>query len=255
MNSTEITNGSTPGNQDRQGEKEHATAVREMFSGIAGRYDLLNHLLSANIDKRWRKRVSRRLANVLAVPDSKVLDVACGTGDLAIELKNSGQADVIGTDFCRPMLAVAGEKSRSGDFGIPFLEADGMKLAFGDGSFDAVTIAFGLRNFSNWERGLAELHRVLKPGGTLAILEFSSPVVPGFKQLFRFYFSTILPRIGGLVSGSRGAYEYLPDSVTRFPDQKTLAAMMGQIGFVNVEYENLTGGIAAIHCGEKQISS
>jgi demethylmenaquinone methyltransferase/2-methoxy-6-polyprenyl-1,4-benzoquinol methylase len=126
-----------------------------------------------------------------------------------------------------------------------------MRLAFADGTFDAVTIAFGLRNFSNWEAGLRELHRVLKPSGRLVILEFSSPVVPGFRQAFRFYFTRVLPRIGGLVSGSRGAYEYLPDSVSKFPDQKGLASMMRQIGFSDVEYTNLTGGIAAIHCGTK----
>ena len=120
-----------------------------------------------------------------------------------------------------------------------------------DKIFDAVTIAFGLRNFSNWQDGLKELHRVLKTGGKIAILEFSAPVVPGFRQAFQFYFSHVLPRIGGAVSGSRGAYEYLPDSVSRFPDQKKLAAMMREIGFKTVEYKNLTGGIAAIHTGEK----
>lgn len=233
------------------GEKEHAKAVREMFSGIAGRYDLLNHLLSANIDKRWRKKVADLLSEVISDPEANVLDVACGTGDLSIELRQSGKAKVIGTDFCRPMLDIAGEKSESGSYGIPFVEGDGLNLAFADNTFDAATIAFGLRNFSNWERGLNEFLRVLKPGGRLAILEFSSPVIPGFRQAFRFYFSSILPRIGGLVSGSRGAYEYLPDSVSKFPDQKGLAAMMRQIGFSNVEYKNLTGGIAAIHSGTK----
>ncbi|MCO6512826.1 MAG: bifunctional demethylmenaquinone methyltransferase/2-methoxy-6-polyprenyl-1,4-benzoquinol methylase UbiE [Aridibacter famidurans] len=233
------------------GEKEHAQAVREMFSGIAGRYDLLNHLLSANIDKRWRKKVAALLSDVISDPEAKVLDVACGTGDLSIELRQAGKAKVIGTDFCRPMLDIAGKKSDSGSHGIPFVEGDGLNLAFADSTFDAATIAFGLRNFSNWERGLSELLRVLKPGGRLAILEFSSPVVPGFRPAFRFYFSSVLPRIGGLVSGSRRAYEYLPDSVSKFPDQKGLAAMMRQIGFSNVEYKNLTGGIAAIHSGTK----
>lgn len=238
-------------NGSGKGEEQHAKAVHEMFSGIAGRYDLLNHLLSANVDKRWRKKVAGVLAPILEDPNALVLDVACGTGDLAIELKNSGSARIIGTDFCRPMLAIADDKASENDLGIPFLEGDGMRLSFADGTFDAVTIAFGLRNFSNWERGLAELFRVLKPSGKLVVLEFSSPMIPGFKQAFRFYFASILPRIGGLVSGSRGAYEYLPDSVTRFPDQKGLAALMGQIGFSNVEYRNLTGGIAAIHSGTR----
>lgn len=248
---TERSTRQTPRASDANGEKEHANAVREMFSGIAGRYDLLNHLLSANIDKRWRRRVSNELARVLSDPKAVVLDVACGTGDLSIELRSAGRARVVGTDFCRPMLAIADEKSRGSSLGIPFVEGDGLNLSFDDDSFDAATIAFGLRNFSNWERGLYELHRVLKPGGRLVILEFSSPVIPGFKQAFRFYFSRILPRIGGIVSGSRGAYEYLPDSVSKFPDQQGLAAMMGQIGFSDVKYRNLTGGIAALHSGTK----
>jgi demethylmenaquinone methyltransferase/2-methoxy-6-polyprenyl-1,4-benzoquinol methylase len=116
-----------------------------------------------------------------------------------------------------------------------------------------VTIAFGLRNFSNWLDGLKELHRVLKPSGKLAILEFSTPVIPGFKQIFNLYFTQVLPRIGGAVSGSRGAYEYLPNSVSRFPDQKNLARMMKEVGFDTVEYQNLTGGIAALHSGSKKL--
>lgn len=233
-------------------ELEHARAVREMFAGIAGRYDLLNHLLSVNIDKRWRRVVTSKLSSVCADRGARILDVACGTGDLSVELRRTGPATVIGTDFCRPMLAVAAEKNVLTDLSIPYIEADGMNLPFAEGSFDALTIAFGLRNFSNWKDGLRELHRVLKPGGRLAVLEFSTPVIPGFKQLFRFYFSHILPRIGGAVSGSRGAYEYLPDSVSRFPDQRGLAAIMKELGFADVEYKNLTGGIAAVHSGTRR---
>lgn len=229
-------------------ELEHAKAVRAMFSGIAGRYDLLNHVLSMNIDKRWRKLVRQKLQPILDKPDATVLDVACGTGDLSIELQSHAKARVIGTDFCRPMLTVAAEKSET----IPFIEGDAMNLGFADDSFDAVTIAFGLRNLSNFADGLAELHRILKPGGRLAVLEFSSPIIPGFRQAFNFYFTRILPRIGGAVSGSRGAYEYLPDSVSKFPDQKRLAALMQETGFDDVEYTNLTGGIAAIHIGTKR---
>ena len=219
-----------------------------MFSGIAGRYDLLNHVLSMNIDKRWRRLVRQRLQPVLDNSSATVLDVACGTGDLSIELQSHAAARVIGTDFCRPMLAVAAGKSAD----IPFVEGDAMNLGFSDDSFDAVTIAFGLRNLSNFSDGLAELHRVLKPGGKLVVLEFSSPVIPGFRQAFDFYFTRILPRIGGAVSGSRGAYEYLPDSVSKFPDQKRLAALIQETGFDNVEYTNLTGGVAAIHSGTRQ---
>ena len=238
-------------NERTANEIAHAKAVREMFSGIAKRYDFLNHFLSVNTDRRWRRLVRKKLEDVLKNENAIVLDVACGTGDLSVELQTNAKAKVIGTDFCRPMLAVAKDKNAKNHFSIPYLEADGMNLSFAENSFDAVTIAFGLRNFSNWHDGLKELHRILKKGGKLAILEFSTPVVPGFKQIFNLYFTQILPRIGGAVSGSRGAYEYLPDSVSRFPDQKGLAKMMGETGFETVEYKNLTGGIAAIHTGNK----
>ena len=222
-----------------------------MFSGIAGRYDLLNHVLSLNIDKRWRRKVRAEIQDILDNREAVVLDVACGTGDLSIELNGGSAARVIGTDFCRPMLAVAREKNNTDHLVIPYVEADAMNLAFADDSFDALTIAFGLRNLANFSAGLAELHRVLKPGGRIAILEFSSPILPGFRQLFNFYFAHILPRIGGMVSGSRGAYEYLPDSVSKFPDQKALVSMMELTGFTAVKYQNLTGGIAALHSGIK----
>ena len=232
-------------------ETAHAKAVREMFSGIAGRYDLLNHVLSLNIDKRWRRKVHAELQQILNDKDAVVLDVACGTGDLAIELSHGSKAKVIGTDFCRPMLTVAHEKNSAQNTNIPYVEADAMDLSFADDSFDALTIAFGLRNLANFPNGLLELHRVIKPGGRIAILEFSSPILPGFRQLFNFYFAHILPRIGGAVSGSRGAYEYLPDSVSKFPNQKALVEMMSQTGFAEIKYQNLTGGIAAIHTGTK----
>jgi demethylmenaquinone methyltransferase/2-methoxy-6-polyprenyl-1,4-benzoquinol methylase len=232
-------------------ELEHARAVRDMFSGIAKKYDFLNHFLSVNTDKRWRRLVSKKLKDILDRHDALVLDVACGTGDLSVELQTAGKAKVIGTDFCRPMLEIAFDKNEKNKTAIPYIEADGMNLSFAENTFDAVTIAFGLRNFSNWQDGLTELHRILKKGGRLAILEFTTPVVPGFKQLFNLYFTQILPRIGGVVSGSRGAYEYLPDSVSRFPDQKGLVKMMEQTGFTAVEYKNLTGGIAALHIGTK----
>ena len=232
-------------------EAAHANAVREMFSGIAKRYDLLNHLLSLNIDKGWRRKVSDELRGILDRDDAVVLDVACGTGDLSIELDRNARARIVGSDFCRPMLTVAQSKPSGGTAPIPYVEGDALKLPFADGSFDAVTIAFGLRNLASVPDGLAELLRILKPGGRLAVLEFSAPVVPGFGKLFNFYFSHILPRIGGAVSGSRGAYEYLPDSVSKFPDQKRLAAMMGSTGFGSVKFRNLTGGIAALHVGTK----
>jgi demethylmenaquinone methyltransferase/2-methoxy-6-polyprenyl-1,4-benzoquinol methylase len=238
-------------NERTANEIAHARAVREMFSGIAGKYDLLNHVLSVNIDKRWRRLVREKLSDILADPSAIVLDVACGTGDLSLELKRNANARVIGSDFCHPMLAIANKKTSAASEKIPYIEGDAMRLPFADASFDAVTIAFGLRNLSNFADGLKELFRILKPGGKLAVLEFSSPVIPGFRGLFNLYFTKILPRIGGVVSGSQGAYEYLPDSVSKFPDQKSLAELMRSCGFGSVEFTNLTGGIAAIHTGIK----
>jgi demethylmenaquinone methyltransferase/2-methoxy-6-polyprenyl-1,4-benzoquinol methylase len=221
-----------------------------MFSGIARRYDLLNHLLSGNVDKRWRRKTAHALESSL-VEGARVLDVACGTGDLSLVLAEAGAVRVIGLDFCRPMLEIARRKAEADSRPVPFVEGDALRLPFADGAFDAVTIAFGLRNLAGVADGLRELRRVLKEGGRLAVLEFSSPVVPGFRALFRFYFTRVLPSIGGLVSGSRGAYEYLPDSVSRFPDQKRLAELMRAEGFEAVEYSNLTGGIAALHTGTR----
>jgi len=221
-----------------------------MFGRIAGRYDLLNHLLSGNVDKRWRRLVAGTLQPSL-VEGAHALDVACGTGDLSLALEGAGRARVVGLDFCRPMLEIARRKADEEARSIPFVEGDALRLPFADRSFEVVTIAFGLRNLSSVERGLGELLRVLKPGGRAGILEFSSPVVPGFRALFEFYFTRVLPRIGGLVSGSRGAYEYLPDSVRKFPDQKRLAEMMRGAGFEEVGYKNLTGGIAALHTGRR----
>jgi demethylmenaquinone methyltransferase / 2-methoxy-6-polyprenyl-1,4-benzoquinol methylase len=227
--------------------EEHARRVRDMFARISPRYDLLNHLLSGNIDKRWRRKVIGKLRPMLT-SESQVLDVACGTGDLSIELFENTGARVTGLDFCRPML----ERARYKGPRIPFVEADALRLPFEESAFDAVTIAFGLRNLSSVEQGLDELRRVLKADGWLAILEFSRPVVPGFRSLAAAYCSRLLPKIGGLVSGSRSAYEYLPDSVSRFPNQEKLAEMMGEAGFADVTFENLTGGVAALHTGRKK---
>lgn len=241
-------------NERTANEIAHSEAVREMFAGISGKYDVLNHFLSLNTDKRWRKKVATILRDVLQRPKALVLDVACGTGDLSLELRSNSKARIIGTDFCRPMLDIARRKTDDAGAAIPYVEGDAMKLSFGDNTFDAATIAFGLRNLSNFEDGLAELQRILKPGGKLVVLEFSSPVIPGFREAFNFYFTRILPRIAGAVSGSRGAYEYLPDSVSKFPDQKGLADLIRTNGFSDVTYSNLTGGIAALHTGVKESS-
>src|SRR5436190_11597491 len=155
-------------------ETAHATAVKAMFAGIAGRYDLLNHVLSLNIDKRWRRKVAAELREILDSENAAVLDVACGTGDLSLELNRNSKAQIIGTDFCRPMLEFARSKSAGEVHAIPYVEGDALALPFDDGQFDAVTIAFGLRNLANFAAGIQELHRILKPGGRLAVLEFSA---------------------------------------------------------------------------------
>jgi demethylmenaquinone methyltransferase/2-methoxy-6-polyprenyl-1,4-benzoquinol methylase len=239
-------------NVDTVGHPEKAARVRAMFDEIAPRYDLLNHLLSMNVDKRWRARVVRELDPVLSRPGAMALDLCCGTGDLALALRAAFPgARVVGLDFSIQMLVRAADKSREGR-ALPFVQGDASSVPFCDASFDSVTIAFGLRNLSSVEAGLAEMRRLLKPGGRAVVLEFSRPVVPVFRQAFNFYFAHVLPRIGGAVSGSSGAYSYLPASVKAFPDQRRLAAMMETAGFRIVRYTNLTGGIAAAHVGDSE---
>lgn len=225
---------------------DHAARVRDMFSRIAGRYDLLNHLLSANTDKCWRRIAAGRLKQEIP-SGSSVLDVACGTGDLSIQMFETIGGRVVGLDFCRPMLDIARRKTNQ----VAFVEGDALSLPFPDETFDCVTIAFGLRNLANTKQGLIELRRVLKAGGWLGVLEFSKPASPGFRRLYEFYFKHLLPRIGGVVSGSHSAYQYLPDSVVQFPDQTELAGLMQDTGFAQIEWQNLTGGVAALHLGQR----
>jgi demethylmenaquinone methyltransferase/2-methoxy-6-polyprenyl-1,4-benzoquinol methylase len=238
-------------NVDTIGHPEKARRVRAMFDQIAPRYDLLNHVLSLNIDKRWRARVVAELAGVLDRPGARVLDLCCGTGDLSIALRaRATGAAVTGLDFSGQMLSRAHEKTE-GDASVGLVQGDATVVPFADATFDGVTIAFGLRNLTSVETGLAEIYRLLRPGGRAVILEFSRPVVPLMREAFQFYFAHVLPRIGGLVSGSSGAYAYLPASVKAFPDQKRLAALMETAGFRDVRYRNLSGGIAAMHVGER----
>jgi demethylmenaquinone methyltransferase/2-methoxy-6-polyprenyl-1,4-benzoquinol methylase len=234
--------------ENRSAEKEHASRVREMFANIASRYDLLNHLLSGNVDKRWRQTVANRIRERSQPSESRILDVACGTGDLALTLFETTGAEVFATDFCRPMLSIAATKIGTG---ISLVEGDALCLPFRENSFDVVTIAFGLRNLASVHNGLAELYRVLKCGGWLAVLEFSRPTNAALRVVFGTYFTRVLPIMGGVISGSKSAYTYLPDSVKRFPDQHQLAGILQETGFVQVSFENLTGGIAALHLGRK----
>ena len=235
-------------------KREQAQSVRDMFAAIATRYDLLNHLLSGNVDRRWRRLVVNKIAATLPSTDARILDVACGTGDLSIALVEGTRAEVVGLDFCRPMLDIAAPKSTKRGLKIPFVEGDALSLPFSDQSFDGVSIAFGLRNLASVEDGLRELQRVLRPGGTVAVLEFSRPQTPILRTFFRFYFTRLLPLLGGFISGSKSAYQYLPDSVSRFPDQQSLAEMLRSVGFTEVTFQNLTGGIAALHLGRRSKS-
>ena len=229
--------------------------VQQMFAGIAHRYDFLNHFLSASIDRRWRKTAVAKVHDLIRASSSTTcLDVCSGTGDLAIALHRSTGNTVIAADFCHPMLTRATAKVAAAGMKASVLnvEADSLDLPFGDRSFDAVTIAFGLRNLESPVRGLTEIHRLLRPGGAAVILEFSRPVVPIFRNIFAFYFRYILPHLGAAISGDATAYQYLPDSVARFPTQKELVEVMRSAGFLNVGYRNLSGGIAALHWGVKQ---
>jgi demethylmenaquinone methyltransferase/2-methoxy-6-polyprenyl-1,4-benzoquinol methylase len=230
-------------------ETGKAERVRSMFAEIAPRYDFLNHALSLNIDKRWRKFVIRKLEDVLARPDCIALDLCCGTGDLSLEL--GARVPTLGIDFCHPMLKIGNTKLHRSAKPMLLVEGDALRVPTGDAVFDAVTMAFGLRNLESVEGGLREVHRVLKPQGRAAILEFSHPRNKVFRQMFEFYFTRILPRIGNAVSGSSFAYQYLPESVQAFPDQEKLARMMRTVGFSNVTYYNLFGGVVALHLGDK----
>jgi demethylmenaquinone methyltransferase/2-methoxy-6-polyprenyl-1,4-benzoquinol methylase len=226
-------------------------AVRRMFAAIAPCYDFLNHLLSLGRDIAWRRATAKALREVLARPGSLAADACCGTGDLALALARYSAGKVIGTDFCRPMLQRARRKVKHSPRPLFLVEADTLALPLRDGSLDVVSVAFGFRNLADYPTGLRELHRVLKPGGSVAILEFSRVRRRTFGPLFRFYFQRILPRLGTWISGVPGPYQYLPDSVSQFPDQESLAAALTAAGFVNVHYQNFTGGVAALHLGQK----
>ncbi len=248
-----------PGTQPEgiRDEREASAYVRRMFSQIAPRYDLLNHLLSLNLDKLWRARAARRFASILQRPGARVLDLCCGTGDLLFALRREGArrgepgAQFLGSDFAHPMLVRAREKSAELAGPAEFAEADALQLPFADDSFDLLTAAFGFRNLANYQAGLREMRRVLKPGGELGILEFSAPRNSFVASLYKFYFTQLLPRVGGAVSGSGAAYSYLPASVMKFPAPDEFARWMAAAGFADARFESWTAGIVTLHTGKK----
>jgi demethylmenaquinone methyltransferase/2-methoxy-6-polyprenyl-1,4-benzoquinol methylase len=250
-------------------ETEASRKVREMFTEIAPRYDLLNHLLSLELDRTWRARAARLLRPVLERRDAVALDLCCGTGDLALALRRAGNARVIGADFAHTMLLRArlkagargqetakdrspGTKERQkARNGVEFLEADALRLPFRDASFDLVATAFGFRNLANYEAGLREMHRVLKPNGKVAILEFAEPPDGALGALYRWYFRGVLPKIGAMISGNQAAYSYLPKSVSRFFRPPELAALMTAVGYEAVDFRCWTMGAVALHTASK----
>jgi len=232
-------------------EREASRWVRAMFGRIAPRYDLTNHVLSLNLDRTWRARTVQRVLHILERSDAHVLDVCCGTGDLLLALDARSMRPVMGSDFCHPMLTAAREKIARQRRSCPLFEADALRLPLADGSLDLITAAFGFRNLADYESGLAEMHRVLKPSGVAAILEFSQPGNTAFGKLYGFYSRNLLPLIGGLLSGSREAYAYLPESIGKFPSAEELAAQMRASGFRSVEFIRMTAGTVALHLGTK----
>jgi demethylmenaquinone methyltransferase / 2-methoxy-6-polyprenyl-1,4-benzoquinol methylase len=218
--------------------------VRKMFGSIARRYDLANHVLSCGADFYWRKRAAEI---VVGWRPNSIMDLATGTGDLALALqKKLPNADVVGADFTEEMLAMAKSKGVRRT-----VSADAMKLPFGDSSFDCVTIAFGLRNLPDWSVALAEMKRVIKPGGHLLILEFSLPKSAILRAPYRFYLHRCMPVIGSFLTKQKSAYDYLGDSIEKFPSGDTMLGLMESIGFGNAAAEPLTGGIVTIYTGER----
>ncbi len=230
--------------------------IRTMFADLAPRYDLLNHLLSLNVDRYWRWRTTRLVPPEVAGDPAPILDVCTGTGDLALAYDRAARhrVPIVGSDFCLPMLLPARQKARQrrASDRVRFVEADTQQLPFPDATFQLVTVAFGLRNVTDADRGLAEMVRVVRPGGRVAILEFSQPRHWLLGPLYRAYFRWVLPRVGQLVSGSRDrAYSYLPASVMQFPDGEALAEKLRAHGLVDVRWHPLTFGIATLYVGTK----
>lgn len=225
--------------------------IRTMFDKIAADYDKLNHILSLNIDKIWRRKAVRELVG--DKPDAKVLDVACGTGDFTIAIAKSlsPSGEVTGIDISEEMMRVGRKKIAEAGLSAELISGDCEALPFDDNTFDRISVGFGVRNFEHIDVGLSQMLRVLKPGGRLVILELSIPTNPVVRWGYKLYFLKILPAIGGLISGSRGAYRYLPESVVNFPAPDKFAGMMKTAGFDNVRHKSLTFGICRMYIGEK----
>ncbi len=230
----------------KHSEHSKKSQVEEMFDNISSRYDLLNHLLSLNIDKAWRKKTIRKLKEK---NHAHILDVATGTGDFAIEAAKLGNVKIVGIDISEGMLNVGRKKIKNRGLAniIELKKADSEYLPFGDDTFDASIVGFGVRNFENLKKGLTEILRVIKPGGVFYILEFSKPAKTPFKQLYSIYFTKILPLIGRIVSNDKSAYTYLPESVNEFPDGERFLAILAEVGFVKSSFYPLTFGIASIY--------
>lgn len=224
--------------------------VQDIFNDIAPKYDLLNHLLSMNIDKGWRRKAMRYIGED---EKSRLLDVACGTGDFSIAAYRAGVKQVTGIDISANMVEVGCKKVRSLGLEdhVSLQIGDSEKMEFESDYFDVVTVAFGVRNFEHLEAGLKEMQRVLRPGGKVIILEFSMPEHFPMKQLYKFYFRHILPLIGGWVSGNKEAYTYLPESVMKFPQGTVFLNILKKCGFKKASRRKLSGGIASIYVGEK----
>ena len=227
-----------------------AAAVRAMFSTIAPRYDLANHVLSMNIDRVWWRRTAHTFRPILRRPGARVLDLCCGTGDMTLALaRESRGAQLYGADFAHPMLVRAREKSAAQP--LAWFEADALRLPLPDAKFDLVTSAFGFRNLADYDAGLREIARVLRPGGEVGILDFGAPRgMVG--ALYHFYFRHVLPKVGTMISGVRGPYAYLPDSVARFPGPQEMLERLRAAGFADVSWTPYTFGIAGLFRGKKK---
>jgi demethylmenaquinone methyltransferase/2-methoxy-6-polyprenyl-1,4-benzoquinol methylase len=227
-----------------------------MFTSIAPRYDLLNHVLSFNVDRIWWRRTARTFRDIVTRPDARILDLCCGTGDMAFALRlASGESGsrIVGADFSHAMLQRAFAKSQAsrGHFAPEWIEADALNLPFPSAHFDLVTSAFGFRNLADYDAGLREILRVLRPGGECGILDFGEPK-GAMGSLYRIYFKQVLPRIGTMISGVRGPYAYLPASVERFPAPEEMTSRMKMAGFAGPSWTPYTFGIAGLYRGKKE---